>query len=163
MQTTHKQTEHSSTHESGRFLTTYKSDQVHTIWEQVRPLVARVCKRFPDYQPQDILEMLRNREAQLWVVVNGGIEGMFITKIENTPQRRFCLIFVCAGEGISGWIDYIKTVEEWAKQMNCDSLRIVGRKGWKKLLPDFNELHVTLERDIGDTSAGNGNGIIPNG
>lgn len=93
----------------------------------------------------DILE----RRALLWLVWSDPkIEGAAVTQIDKTESSKVCTIVACGGDGFRSWVHLIGKLEDYARQQRCDLVRIVGRKGWQRVLKDYATAKVILERRI---------------
>lgn len=85
-------------------------------------------------------------EAQLWTVVRftGGILAAVVTEIDGDC----CTISACGGSERHRWLNLISQIEDYARAMGCKSMRIIGRKGWTRVLPQFRQTAVVLERTL---------------
>lgn len=73
--------------------------------------------------------------AQLWVYIEDNQHlCTVVTRVVQYPNKLGCVIEYAGGESILKVIDDIKTIEDWAKERGCTDLRILGRKGWSKVL-----------------------------
>ncbi len=87
--------------------------------------------------------------ALLWVVWNEpDLEGAAVTQVEQTESSKVCTIVACGGDGMRHWVHLIGKLEDYARQQGCDCVRIAGRKGWQRMLPDYRVAKVILERRI---------------
>lgn len=63
-----------------------------------------------------------------------------MTEIVTYPRKRVAL-----GSHLGGSIDPMRLHDalpvwrEWAKAHGCTELRIVGRRGWRRVFPEFRE------------------------
>ena len=55
-----------------------------------------------------------------------------------------CRIVSIAGD-MKDWIDDLYILENWVKEQGCHFLGLYGRKGWKKILKEYDE-HCILFR-----------------
>ena len=46
------------------------------------------------------------------------------------------------------WIQFLPDVEHWALNMGCTSLEVWGRKGWLKILRDWECSYHILTKDL---------------
>lgn len=122
-------------------------------WHRIAELLLPVMKRDEvDNTLEDVRQFLLSGNMQAWLI---DWETVFITQIQpfgadsKNPTKRVCAIIFCAGRDLERWLPYAKThFKEWAKSMNCSKLRISGRGGWEKVLPDFKRISITVECDI---------------
>ena len=122
-------------------------------WHRLAELLLPVMKRNEvDNTLEDVRQFLLCESMQAWHV---NWETVFITQIQpfgadaKNPTKRVCAIVYCAGKDLERWLPYARThFKEWAKAMNCSKLRITGRDGWERILPDFKRISITVECDI---------------
>ena len=133
---------------SETFLTGVPSNKVRAVWPQVRPFIERALERDGCYAPEDIVDMLEARDAQLWVAVGGeGIAAALVTKINLYPRQKRCVLFLSAGE-LKAHLRHLPEVEAWAKAQGCDVVELNGRPGWERVMPGYRRALVTLEKDL---------------
>lgn len=119
---------------------TLQSDEALARWNEIEPLLSSI--EITDLPLSQVREMVERREAQVWCI-GTPIECVLLTKIENHKEHRFGLLWLCAGD--LRMVDSVREiVEHWFRSMGCKYVQIVGRRGWKKLLPDYNETSINL-------------------
>lgn len=123
---------------------TLQSDEAIARWDEVEPLLARV--ELMEMPLSDVRDMVANRQAQVWCI-GSPIECVLLTKIENTKEHRYGLMWLGAGDlrlisSVQG------IVENWFRSMNCKYVQLIGRRGWKKYLPDYDEQSVILVKQL---------------
>ena len=92
----------------------------------------------------DILDLLRNDQAQFWTAENSAM----ITEIVGYPNGSHCRIWLAGGE-----YDELRGLERdrvipWARSRGCRRIELVGRKGWARRLKDYDEVAVVLAKEI---------------
>ena len=113
-------------------------------------MLAKALVYSDDITLGQVRERLDRGEYQLWTAQRDGVvEGAWCTRIAEYPSGKVCEIALCGGEHIERWLDLtVEPIALWAKGLGCRRLRIYGRKGWSKLLPEFKEVARVIERDI---------------
>jgi hypothetical protein len=124
-------------------------DQVWRVWSHVRHWIAKAIERGGDddyrQHERDTLEGLN----QLWIVADQGkLIAAAITKLVREGGKSVCIIVACGGEGWKRFGHLIGRLESFAKDEGCEAVRVVGRKGWQRLLPDYEVKHVRWEKRI---------------
>ena len=103
----------------------------------------------PGWGREDVRLALKNREAQLWGAREGdSIVGIWVTRIENSYTKRWGLVWITAGVGLDNVGLYRSHIEPWFKEMGCEFVEIVGRKGWKRIFPDYDEKGLILVKEL---------------
>lgn len=94
----------------------------------------------------DFMQQLRRKERQLWVAYDGEVKAVMLTAI-GTDHHKTCRITHCTGKHLQEWLDLLPVVAGWAKEMGCERLEPVARRGWERVLKKFGfrATHVVLE------------------
>lgn len=123
--------------------------QIGPFWERAAPWIKSAMERgdlgtFIDVE-QDVL----TGGALLWLIWEAPIVlGATVTQIITQDDRKICMIVACGGEDAQSWVHLISKIETYAKTEGCELMRIIGRRGWIKILPDYRESRTILEKVI---------------
>lgn len=114
-------------------------------WAKARPLVLRALKHAGGtHTAEDVaVEILQGR-AQLWC----GRESVIVTELIAYPRLKACRIWLASGDMAELTKEMLPDVEAWASSEGCGRMEIVGRKGWRRVLSDYHEPSVVLEKEI---------------
>ena len=125
-------------------------DDVEYVWEKVEPILARVIPHSEgELETGDILDLVTEGSMQLWIVAeNKEIIAALVTQIITYPQKRILRLVSLAGEDFNKFKHFLDIVESFAIQKGCTALELWGRKGWKKLLPEWNSEYIVYTKDI---------------
>ena len=123
---------------------TLQSHEAIERWNEIAPLLERIATT--DTPLSHVKEMVANREAQVWCV-GTPLECVLVTKVENSRDYRYGLMWMAAGD-MRLVSDVKEIVENWFRSMGCKYIQIIGRRGWKKTLPDYNEQSVNLVKTL---------------
>ncbi len=119
------------------------------LWPVVSHYIIRAFARTDIGLFQDAEKAVLEGRALLWVIMDGpAFTGAVVTQVQLTDKRKICTILACGGDGVHDWIHLLSKVEDYARWMGCQSMRISGRKGWMKLLRDYRMAHVILEKRL---------------
>jgi hypothetical protein len=87
----------------------------------------------------------------LWLVWDGHeVLAAATTKLVSTPSAKLCIITSCGGKQLSRWKYFIADLEQYARNEGCDKLRITGRKGWARILPEYRTPWVCIEKRLNE-------------
>ena len=75
-------------------------------------------------------------------------QARVVTQIITQDERKICMIVACGGEDAQAWVHLIGKIEAYAKAEGCELMRIVGRKGWIHMLPEYRQSRVILEKAL---------------
>lgn len=125
---------------------TLQSFEIDANWDLIVPYLTRLASRFPyDINLTLLREDLRASRKQLWGYHDWErVVGVCVTEIE----LPVCWIRAACGDpSCPEKIDVtLEAIEQWAKTRGCDRVRLSGRFGWKRLLRDYRQIAVTLEK-----------------
>jgi hypothetical protein len=111
-----------------------------------RPAIQRVLDRFPVAAAAEVIDKIENGDAQLFAL---GHDNVAVTRLVQEPARLVCLIWLSSGD-LDALLVIHDDIEAWARDQGCSHLKIVGRKGWLKVLDGYRETAVEMEKEIGD-------------
>jgi len=122
--------------------------QVAGVWAEAAPLIARAVERQGDYDMADVRALLDSSDAQLWVAIDGGaMIGAVVSKVYDFPCSRVVQIWLCGGDSFDKWgAEILRVIEEWAAEIGAKKVRIAGRKGWGRVLGEYEQTSVVLEK-----------------
>tara|TARA_B100000287_G_scaffold402085_1_gene422698 strand:- start:596 stop:955 length:360 start_codon:yes stop_codon:yes gene_type:complete len=103
-----------------------------------------------ELETDDFLDHLMNGGMQLWISTEDKeIVMSAVTQIISYPQKRVLRVIALAGENFKEVHDNcINMVEAFAIKNQCSALELWGRKGWKKMLPDWNSNYIVFTKDL---------------
>ena len=92
----------------------------------------------------DVIDYIKSGEFQFWSSENSCV----ITTIDIFPRIKQLTVVIGAGD--LNEIDTIirPVIEEWARQIACDTMLIMGRPGWQRALEGYRRTAVVLEKSL---------------
>lgn len=122
------------------------SDQVAAAWEQLAPVVSRVTDT--PWSLDDVREELAEARAQCFGLREAGsVVALIVTRIEKTPSHTYGLVWLAAGTALEQGLRFFAAeIEPWLFEQGCEWIEVQGRKGWRKMLPDYDEPAVVLRK-----------------
>ena len=117
---------------------------VRLVWPRVGGMVKRAIDR--GYTDWNCVEPnLLDGLWLLWLVWDGKeIRGAAITSLVGDA----CEIVACAGYDVKSWLHLMKDLEQFARNEGRKRMRIIGRQGWRRVLPAYRQTAVVLERAL---------------
>jgi hypothetical protein len=120
---------------------------VRLFWPHVRDLIAGAIARGGMSCLADVERDVLSGHALLWLAWDGqAIAAAAVTQLLAADLGKVCVIVACAGRQMRRWLPLIATLEEYARAEACKLVRIVGRKGWTRVLPGYRMSRAILER-----------------
>ena len=113
------------------------------------PLIETALEADGPYKIEDVLSELHSGEAQLWLVMEvDDVKAIVVTVLNEHPNSKTCLLWLCAGSKRESWVHLIKNIETWAKLQNCDAMVMRGRPGWERVLKDYEKTKIILQKKL---------------
>ena len=92
---------------------------------------------------QDVWQAIQNKQAAFFPLEKSAI----VVEIVDYPQRATCRIWLAGGD-MEELIQAEKNICIWARERGCDSMEIIGRKGWERQLRDYKPTATVLVKDL---------------
>ena len=111
-------------------------NKLDSVWHTVSPLLAKALEYNNELDLNDVLDGILREEYLLMVAVEAaGIKAAFVLEMVEKPLKRICNIMLCGGTDMDSWLtDYLDQVYVIAEAQGADSVYVMGRPGWKKIL-----------------------------
>jgi hypothetical protein len=146
--TTRKQTEHLLTPTSVKCIPVHP-ESLKVFWPLVSHFIQMAIDKGSDrFCLSDVLKLLEEKKAQLFVFRDEEILGACVTTIESSRACKWLRIMWAGGRDLDKWFHFLEPIEQWAKSIGCEKVVIIGRKGWEKKLNDYRKTSVILEKVI---------------
>ena len=128
---------------------TVQPEDVDTHWKWVRMFLYDVEKMAPGWTAEEVRKSLKRAESQLWVVREIEPTGIVVTRLGNVGPTKSGLVWIASGSALEEGLDMFRSyIEPWFRQQGCKLIEIVGRKGWKRVLPDYQEAGTWFVKEI---------------
>jgi hypothetical protein len=118
------------------------------LWPHVREMVGRAFARTDLGKVGDLDGDVLSGLALLWIVIGERIECAAVTYLNETHDSRVCFIAACGGFNVKRWAPLLSEIEKYAKAEDCDAVRWIGRRGWKRIYPEYREIGAVFERKL---------------
>jgi hypothetical protein len=123
--------------------------RVSEVWPHVAPLIAGAMRRGGFGELVDVARGLRSGGALLWLAWDGkAILAAAVTELTSRDGVKLCTIVACGGREFARFGPLIGGLERYARAEGCARMRICGRKGWVRLLPDYSVQRVIIEKAL---------------
>jgi hypothetical protein len=122
---------------------------VADVWPAVAHHIAASLRRGGLGDVQHVARKVFAGDALLWLAWDGrAIMAAAVTELGAVNGRRICTIVACGGRDRARWQPLIAALEEYARSEDCAATRILGRKGWARVLPDYRNIAIVLEKEL---------------
>ena len=114
-------------------------EDIAYIWEEVSPLIEMARKHSEgELETDDFLEPLTHGDMQLWIATeDNNMHSAMVTQIVPYPQKQILRVILIAGSDFKRLYEFNDMIESFAIRTGCSAMELWGRKGWKKMLPDW--------------------------
>jgi hypothetical protein len=101
-----------------------------------------------DLEP--VLEKVRTGQSLLWVAVDDAnhIQGAGITELIIESAGLVCVIVAWGSDDQARCAPLLETIERFARDEECKAVRLYGRPGWQRRLPEYRLKAVVMERRL---------------
>jgi hypothetical protein len=125
-------------------------EDIAYIWEEVAPLLERTKEHSEgELETDDFLEPLTHGDMQLWIATEDQqMHSVMVTQIVPYPQKKILRVISIAGSDFKRLYEFNDMVESFAVRSGCTGMELWGRKGWKKLLPDWESNYIVYTKDL---------------
>lgn len=115
------------------------SKDVDTWWPYCEEyLIAALSYGLGEYSIDDIRSACKSKNMQLWLNLSHKVEGAFITKVAEYPQKNMLVVLLLGGDNFKEWKDEAdKLLLAFGKENKCEYVELFGRKGWARELKDI--------------------------
>ena len=110
--------------------------------DKIESAVSKVGLADFEYIERQVLD----GRALLWLAWDG--ETVHAAAVTQLTTDSVCEIVACGGSGLKKFLPLISDLENFAKAENCRAIRIIGRKGWTKVLTGYEPKAIILERAL---------------
>jgi hypothetical protein len=129
------------------------NEKIDEAWHHVESNIADALAKSNGYAlASNFKEWIKEKKMQLWILWDKESEhkyyGVVVTEIIQRPLQRVLNIKIMTGTHREKWQHLVKEIEDFAWFNNCDSMELVARPGWEKVLKRFGykKSHVLLEK-----------------
>lgn len=130
------------------------SSQIDDWWPVIRPLIERCEGQQFEWSSNLVRVKLKEAEAQFWGVKEGDhVIGGFVTQLERGAGGLIGRVWIASGDLKDNGMEVFRNViEPWFIENGCDLITFEGRKGWQKVLPDYEVQSIKMVKRLCSTS-----------
>lgn len=124
-------------------------ERAQEAWPLAEKYVQAAAEKtgFSEVAETHLQVMLGN--ALLWLAAEGtNVVGAGVTRLIEDRGKTACEIFVWGADDQKKCAPLLKAIEDYAKAEGCASVRLAGRRGWARLLPDYRMAAIILEKAL---------------
>lgn len=119
--------------------------RVADFWPFARQYIRKAIERTGLNDFDQIEKKVLAGEHLLWIAWDGtSILAAATTHL--TPD--VCTIVACSGHDRKRWLPLMEQIEMYAKAEGALKVRIIGRRGWERVLSTYRARFTILEKDV---------------
>ena len=134
------------------------TSNIDDVWNLVKKDIQEALSYSGNHTDSDfVFETLKQEKFQLWIVWDKEKKttlekyyGVVVTEVVQRKLRKSCNIFLVTGRHRQKWQHLISVLEDFALEQECNNMELIARKGWERIMEQFNykRTHVVLEKTI---------------
>jgi len=95
-------------------------------------MIERAIANGSQWTIDEIRERLFSGHMQLWTYGEYEYQAVLVTRMTD-----HCLLLALSGYDMRQWLHHLRAVEGFARQFGCKEMRLHGRRGWSRVLADY--------------------------
>ncbi len=108
------------------------------------PIERALAEGYGQMNYADVVDGIKRGEFQFW----SSESSCVVTTIDVFPRIKQLTVIIGAGD-LQEIDETIRPViESWAREINCDTMLIMGRPGWQRALEGYKRTAVVLEKRL---------------
>jgi hypothetical protein len=121
--------------------------EMETCWQDFAVILQRFERDCQNLTADQVVTAVRNSTGHLWGLQDEHcVHGIVFTEIQQTARGLVCVLVGAYGEGSEeDKRAVLAAIEDWARDLHCISMRIIGRKGWRRWDRRFRKTAEVLE------------------
>ena len=108
----------------------------------------KAIERSGDWTFAELFNGIFDGQFVMWVAADdgGNLRAVGVTQLTEPP--RTCNVLAVGGNAEGKWPELMAQIESYARSEGCVRLRLSGRKGWARVLHDFHQPYIILQKAI---------------
>ncbi len=119
--------------------------RMHEVWPHFRGRIEKAINRVGISEFDRIQRDVFNGHALLWLAYQDPIvHAAAVTTIVDDVLE----IVACGGENLRQFLPLLNDLEAYGRSAGCKASRVIGRKGWIRVLKNYKQKAVILQKDF---------------
>lgn len=121
-------------------------DDLDEYWPEIERHIRMITPYWGGEMSIEDIYQFSKEDRITWAVSD---KACFSMEVIDYPQKTILNIPHVAGRDVKEWKDECLSIaNDFAKRVGATEIRTAGRKGWEKILPDFNHEYTVLSREV---------------
>ncbi len=123
--------------------------RVREFWPYTSSLIRRAIERGGLSRFDDVERDILAGASLLWLAWDGrAVAAAAVTQLAVTDAGKVCILVACGGTRMRRWLPLLAAIETYARSEMCALVRILGRKGWMRVLSQYQAQRIILEKKL---------------
>jgi hypothetical protein len=123
--------------------------QVPEVWPYAKRHVVAAVERVALADVSVVMAGLFAGRSLLWIAIdNAQPFGAGITELVEEKAGKVCVIVAWGSDDQVRCAPLLETIEQFARDEGCVAVRLYGRPGWRRRLPEYRLKAVVMERPL---------------
>jgi hypothetical protein len=119
------------------------------IWPSVHGFIEKALIRGGLGDLEDIKSKVIGGQMLLWLVMDGNdVVATLVTQLCIFNGDKCGTIVVCSGDGFEHYEHMQERLYDFFRAEGCRYVRVLGRPGWQRRLPEYHVRAVVLEKEL---------------
>lgn len=129
---------------------TAQPETLTELWPHAKPHLERFSAETLLTSADDMYRDIASGSKQLWMTeADSQVMAVVVTHVYATQRGKVCgVCAACGNSGIEALLSVLAEIEKWARSIDCVAIEVRGRKGWLRVLPEFEQTGIILEKDL---------------
>ena len=148
----HSRISRSRSPQSEAKLSVVLQEDVDGVWPLAERHLLKSYRSNDQNIPINLRLDLRRGIRQLWLVTRGDVTiiAAGVTAIHELRSGNVLKIEQFGGSSMGEWLHLLEEVEAYARSQGCKKVMWEGRRGWTRLLADYEVSAWTMEKRLDD-------------
>jgi len=126
------------------YLGLVRPEEIPVVWPHVRFKLQRAIERVGLDRFDE--EAVFDGRHLLWAAYD--LEGVHAACTTALDVDGICTIVACGGKKMKQFLPLLSHIEFYYRNQGCKAMRIIGRRGWSRVLPDYKFKAIIIERPL---------------
>ncbi len=121
------------------------------MWDELKPLLIEACKwSAGERTPEEVgIGICDGTYRLLAFMSEGKIASILVLAVsEYATGNRKLEIVLASGSGVKHWRHFEEELAAYGAKNGCSTIRMIGREGLQRMLPEWKRTSIVLEREI---------------
>lgn len=93
---------------------------------------------------EDVRRAVETGECRLYT----GRASALVCEMQDWPQRKVLLLWLAGGDLAELRDELRPLAERWGREQGCTHVSIIGRPGWARALPEYEQIAVVCGKEL---------------